>query len=1159
MKRRRLVMLLSVPVVVLGLAMVFAGWVLNTESGAHWLLTRVTNSLDGRLFVGKVSGSLGKGLVVEDIRFEEEGMEALVTKLETVVEFSLMPLQLKVGSLQAQGLEIGFAGMDKLLLPVAGAQGSITLNPPYEQQWTGDGKIVDPAATAGFEFSFKGVPSDYDLGLKATVEASGLPALEFVLQGQGDMAGLQLGSLSADSDILQSTATGVVVWADSPSIDLDVDVQRFEPGYWIPIWPDEQFVHGQFALRLEEARANVQRISVEVAGSDVVLEGAGELDLQSELVKAELSWRDFTWPAGADTVELSSDSGQLQLSGTLTNWHFKSGLELDTPDYPGGIFELEGRGGTDSAEIRIINGEVLGGSLAGQASLDWSGDLHWNAQLEVEQLDTSVLAADWPARLDAKFELSQNMGDDSFDIQFENLHGELVGGELKGLSLDGSGGIAISKSAIRFKALQLHEGNSKMLLDGDLDDPAGLEFSVDINRPGWMAEALGGEASGSGHIALQASQPVIDIELKGNDLEWGDVHIGSVVLTPVEGNIDSGVNLKLTANDLRFGSFDLPAATAIIAGDRQGQTVDLNLNLSGHELTASIDGNMTDWEALAETTWSGQLTALVLASSEAALVRLQDSASLTFSASGITLGKACFDFSTAGGLCLESDWKTNGELDLAASLSVLPLNLSRLVYDHQVEFTQTLDGEIHWTHSPGKYPSGSAAISISAGEFGDGQNNYDRVETAEGFFGFKLANGNLTEGEFDIPFPQIGQIDLDYAISEMALDGTGKIDGKIGIDLNDVSVLEQLLPGMEQISGQLDVDLKVSGPVLDPALDGFVLLQNGTVDIAGLGMQLRQVRLQGLVSSADKVLLDGDFMAGDGQGEINFEMGFSDWSKPDLQVTLSGSSLRLLNTAELRMNADTDIRLAWRPDEWTIDGNVVVQQARIAPVTLVVNQVTESEDVQLVAGTLPYGGEEQVSAPLNLTGNLDISLGDKVNIDTELAKAKLSGSVSLSWDGEAMPVATGSIHADGTLSVFGPKLHVRDGQVRFPGVPANNPTLKIRAERDVFGNTQIRTAGVSISGPAGRPVIEAYTNPLTTTDRAWALLITGSDVDYGQGVGAFEVGAYIAPRLYLSYGISLFDDDNVVGARYDLKKGFGVKASSGQRESGIDMSYTIDR
>jgi hypothetical protein len=27
----------------------------------------------------------------------------------------------------------------------------------------------------------------------------------------------------------------------------------------------------------------------------------------------------------------------------------------------------------------------------------------------------------------------------------------------------------------------------------------------------------------------------------------------------------------------------------------------------------------------------------------------------------------------------------------------------------------------------------------------------------------------------------------------------------------------------------------------------------------------------------------------------------------------------------------------------------------------------------------------------------------------------------------------------------------------------------------------------------------AYTHPVTTNDRAWALLITGSDVDYGQG------------------------------------------------------------
>ncbi len=53
-----------------------------------------------------------------------------------------------------------------------------------------------------------------------------------------------------------------------------------------------------------------------------------------------------------------------------------------------------------------------------------------------------------------------------------------------------------------------------------------------------------------------------------------------------------------------------------------------------------------------------------------------------------------------------------------------------------------------------------------------------------------------------------------------------------------------------------------------------------------------------------------------------------------------------------------------------------------------------------------------------------------------------------------------------------------------------------------------------------------------------------------------------APRLERapSYpGISLFEDENVVSARYDLKKGFGIKVTSGQRETGLDVSYTIER
>ena len=59
-----------------------------------------------------------------------------------------------------------------------------------------------------------------------------------------------------------------------------------------------------------------------------------------------------------------------------------------------------------------------------------------------------------------------------------------------------------------------------------------------------------------------------------------------------------------------------------------------------------------------------------------------------------------------------------------------------------------------------------------------------------------------------------------------------------------------------------------------------------------------------------------------------------------------------------------------------------------------------------------------------------------------------------------------------------------------------------------------------MTGSADNPEVKAYTVPLTTVDRAWAVLLTGSDVNLGQGVGALDVGTYIAPRLYLSYGVS---------------------------------------
>ena len=114
----------------------------------------------------------------------------------------------------------------------------------------------------------------------------------------------------------------------------------------------------------------------------------------------------------------------------------------------------------------------------------------------------------------------------------------------------------------------------------------------------------------------------------------------------------------------------------------------------------------------------------------------------------------------------------------------------------------------------------------------------------------------------------------------------------------------------------------------------------------------------------------------------------------------------------------------------------------------------------------------------------------------------------------------------------------------------------VGAEVANFGNADVvyATQQVEYVGQLWLNLLRMTIIPLVV-----ALLVTGNDFDYEQGVGAVEVGTYIAPRLFVSYGVGLFEDQNVISARYDLKKGFGIKATSGQRETGVDISYTIER
>jgi translocation and assembly module TamB len=251
--------------------------------------------------------------------------------------------------------------------------------------------------------------------------------------------------------------------------------------------------------------------------------------------------------------------------------------------------------------------------------------------------------------------------------------------------------------------------------------------------------------------------------------------------------------------------------------------------------------------------------------------------------------------------------------------------------------------------------------------------------------------------------------------------------------------------------------------------------------------------------------------------------------------------------------------MRWHDSLLNLDGSILIPHARISPRYLPSDSATESADLVIIGGE-PVIAEESFfdRSKLRVNGSVTVELGKDITVTLENATARLHGKAVFEWDGNVLPMANGNYTLSGKISSYGQLLEVADGRVYFPHVPADDPHLNINAEREIYGNLQIKQAGVHITGTLKQPTLEPYTTPVTTRERALALLVTGHDFDYEQGVGGIEVGMYIAPRLYVSYGLGLFESQNVISARYDLKHGFGIKATSGQRETGADISYTIE-
>lgn len=1158
---------------------------LHTEAGARWLWTQAESATGGALAAREIHGDLGSGVSLEELSFVAGGVHVTAASATVDATLNLLPLTVSVGTAHVTALtvslpesrpadperETGLFRLEFLQLPfelsIANLQMDdaslvrepqktlVTINhATLAAHWQDSIRIEDldlrmpgigVRGNAGVQLQ---EPYDIqsDLQVRAQPEVTGLrdpvafriaaggPLDDFTIEAEADEPRAQLGGRIADI---------------RRSIRWDVEFEILEavlpPEANMPDAPPVT-VSGASAGGMKAFSVNA---AVSASGTDSTARLNANIDIASQAIEGSVDWTALQWPLAGAEPRIESRRGTLDFSGSAENWAAKGTVQLATAGLPPGQLRVDGTGNREEAVVKIVEGDVLGGSVAGRARYSWQGQSAYSASLDLKNVETQGVFPDWPATLSGHVDLRGQQSPFAVSIVLDDVEGQFLNQPLRA-----EGGIGIRNGAVSADELSVAHGESLLRVNGNPYASGGLRYQLSVADLANYSNDAFGMLTANGVLSLRSEIPYLEIEASSPELGFRDGTIFDLeIANQRRGN--ELIDIELVASGVQYGKIIASDVRLGATGDKQQQSVELEFATDGLKTLLALDGALDDWNA--PGMWQGQLMRLQLEHAEfnAALSR---PAAIELTGQSVSVGNLCIDSDRGASLCSQGSWGRNSGARLSADLASVPAGLVNAFAQTGFRFDQMLSGLLDWRMATNGRSSGLANVSMSSGTIVSVTRPDLKLETGAASLRFRIDNNSLHSGVLNLPMPGLGQVAAQFDVLDVAGDGSAALQGTIDVDVADVQFVEALIPALDDIKGRLTANLFVSGSVSQPVIMGDFALDEGAVSYGPIGLDLTQLSLDGEVGTSGNIEMTGSFMAGDGRGRIRTRTNQLQTLRSGLQIELQGDNLTLIDVPDLRAVANTDVTVGFDGETLQLHGKVDVPYARIKPQNIGINRVSESDDVVVVRGELPDGqAAAESDTVIYLNGTVELSLGEDVVVELDVADAYLSGSTVFSWNGPPMPVADGRYILNGEILAYGQNLKISEGAIRFPNVPASDPYLRIRAEREIFGNTQVRRAGVLVSGSARRPTIEAYTTPMTTEERALTLLVTGSEFDYEKGVGAFDFGTYVAPRVYASYGIGLFDQANVIRVRYDLTEGFGVTLTSGARDEGVDLTYRI--
>jgi translocation and assembly module TamB len=1110
------------------------------------------SSPDVRLVNARVAGLLEeKDLVVESVALAMSWKDDIrVERLEVVAPEASAKLSGDIKLLRPFAVSIAaeaelspvLTGQNSLVLVSADLAGSldessVTL---VAEQW-------DAELSAQLHNLLDKV--SWNARLNATLEEFGLQPSHISITADGDLSAAKISEFSVDGTDLKAKGNGILRWSDGVEVVAQLEVAEANLAVLTPQWPAAHPVSGNLDLEYSGTRLALSESNLSINGADSTLSVDGEIDLDTKIVAGELTWSALQWPVGVTEPAVSSGIGKVAVSGSIDDWTVNGNVLVAAANVDDGEFTIVGGGSRSAAEVAIVDGSALGGTLSGIATYSWINENAWTAVLDVDGVQTEALLPDWPAILSGHVDASGQREPFQVGVSVRDLEGELFDKPVRA-----NGEIRIADKRLTASNFDFAHGASHIRADGDVYSVAGIDFELSIEDVGDYVAGAAGNFDATGNLSLRDDFPSVNVDATSNWLSYSGFEVFELAISDDRDSAD-GLDIGLVAKDITFEGEhfrDLNAEAVVL---KEKQILGVGVSFRQTNLRLELTGAFDDWND--PTEWAGELSELELVVRDLSAVTLQSPTNLLLDSDRITIDEFCLAESIDEKFCGNAHWVAGELLDVDASFTNVPIDLVNVFQETAFTFDQLLNGQLSWRWAIREQATGKAEITITPGTIRSDDRSDIVVRTETGSIQFNVIGGNLLSGSVHLPMPGTGQISGEFSAKDVAAGLASPVEGGIDVSMNDIAIAAAFTPLIDEAGGQLLAELDFSGVLESPRLVGNVELSAGTISYQPLGTRLEEIELQARLNGDRQVTVEGTFRAGEGVAEFHTSAENLVNGLTNLEIFLKGDNLALINVPDIQATANADLTIGFSKDVLQLGGRLAIPTARIRPTNLGSEGISESGDVIIIAGELP-SEEEQEPSKLEIQGELEVTLGPDVVIDLAVAKANVTGLTTFTWTGDPMPIANGRYDITGNIQALGQVLKIEEGGVRFAGVSADSPYIRVRATREIFGNSQVKRAGVLVDGDINRPTVEAYTVPMTTEERALTLLVTGSDFDLEAGAGAIDFGTYIAPKLFVSYGVGIFDRDNVISARYDLKRGFGVKATSGQKDSGVDFIYRYE-